>query len=410
MTGNKFTVMWLGRALLVVGGVGLTWLCFVNAVSQTFSKVSPDTVLRLDEDAPAALAQKVGVQMVAPRPIKAEAARAKLRRSLAGEPLNAKALSYYGATYDKQKMTPASRKYFVLAERVSRRELGAQMAFVFEAAEKRKEEEALARINRLLRTSYSARDRLFPLLANVITRPDGRRAMARYVSKDTPWLADFTTFAIDRGTDPSAVTAWVTGMGGLPNGLKYREVEILLFRALDARRQYSAIADLLPVIKATPKGLAQSVAISDAELVTEWQPLSWELAEGSGLIVSPVVNDKGDGLAFSISLNGGISGNALRKIVLLAPGKYRLKIDQRSGATVNGEPVPVQSSWEFSCLEGDAAKSLWRSEGVMARIDQNLTVPTGCRIQQIRLRVRAPNDHASSEALVGPISLQLVSS
>ncbi|WP_422061948.1 hypothetical protein [Sphingopyxis sp.] len=410
MTENAPVKLWLRRAALVVGGVCLAWLCFIDAVSQTFAKVSPDTVLRLDGDAPLAVVQKVGIRMIAPKPISAEAARAKLRGSLAREPLNAKALSYYGATYDKQKMTPASRKYFVLAERVSRRDLGAQMVFVFEAAEERKEEETLARISRMLRTNYAARDRLFPILANVITRPDGRRAMVRYVRKDTPWLADFATFAIDQGTDPSAVTSWVTGMGGLPNGRKFREVEMLLFRALDARRQYPAIADLLTVTKAAPKGLAQSMTISDAALIPEWQPLSWELAEGSGLIVSPVVNDKGDGLAFSISLSGGISGNALRKIVLLPAGKYRLKIDQRSGTTVNGEPVPIRSNWEFSCLDGTMAKSLWGSEAAMARIDENVTVPAGCRIQQIQLHVRAPNDHASSEALVGPILLQRVSS
>ena len=281
MTGNSPAKLWLRGAGLAIGGLCLAWLCFVDAVSQTFAKVSPDTVLKLDGDAPLAVVQKVGIQMIARKPITAEAARVKLRRSLAREPLNAKALSYYGATYDKQKMTPASRKYFVLAERVSRREIGAQMVFVYEAAEERKEKETLARINRMLRTNYAARDRLFPILASVITRPDGRRAMVRYVRKDTPWLADFTTFAIDQGTDPSAVTAWVTGMGGLPNGRKFREVEMLLFRALDARRQYPAIADLLSVAKATPKDLARSMAISDAALVPEWQPLSWDLAEGS---------------------------------------------------------------------------------------------------------------------------------
>lgn len=399
---------WLRRVALLVGGAVLAWLCFVDAVSQAYSRTSPDMVLRLDSAAPLAGAQKVRTQMMGRKPIDPQVARAKLRRSLAREPLNAKALSYYGATYDSQKMTPASRKYFVLAERVSRRELGAQMAFVFEAAKARNEEEALARISRMLRTNYSARDRLFPLLADVITRPDGRRAMARYVRKDTPWLADFSIFAIERGIDPTAVTTWVIGMDGLPEGEKYREIEILLLQALDARRQYSTMADLLSTIKTVPKSLSRSLAIEDRTLVVEWQPLSWEMAEGTGLIVSPVVNDKGDGLAFSISLSGGVSGNALRKLLLLPSGEYRLRIDQRAEASASGEAVAVRGTWDLSCMDQATPESFWRSEAVMARIDQKIRIPANCRLQQMRLRVHAPNDHATSEALVGPISVQRV--
>lgn len=400
---------WLKCGALIVGGLALTWVCFVDAVSQSFSKTSPDLVLRLDSTVPLATIQKVGTQMVGRGRIPAPVARAKLRSAMVQEPLSAKGLSYYGATFDSQKATPVSRKYFALAERVSRRELGAQMVFVMEDAKAGNEEATMARIDRMLRTNFAARDRLFPLLAGVVTRPDGRRAMARYLRRDTPWLADFSIFAIEQGIDPTAVTRWVVAMGGLPDGGKYREIEILLFRALDTRRQYPAIARLLPIAKATPKHLTQSAAINDASLVTEWQPLSWELAEGSGLIVSPVVNDKGNGLIFSISLSGGISGNAVRKLLLLPAGEYRLRIDQRASATTSGEVVPVQSHWQFTCLDGETPQALWTSEAVMKRIDETIRVPEGCGVQQLQLRVRAPNDHASSEALIGPISLQRIS-
>lgn len=422
--------------------LALGWIALRDAAAQSLGRKAPQVVLRLDPDAPEAINQWVAVRVVrAPDEAKGKL-RAMLTRSIAETPLNPTALRLLGASYGVTTRDPEGRKFFELAERTSRRDVGTQMYFIVESATRGDAVDAVTRIDRALRTSLPSRAQLFPVLGRVIQLPDGETTLARFIRKDTPWLSDFLSFAVDARVDPAAIARLVIQLDGFPDGRQRPVVEQMLFRMLEGRRDYRELAAIMPHMVTAPRGLTASVAIDEETLDPDWQPLSWQLSSSAGVVVNPIAAENGKDLVFNATLSGGISAEVARKLLLLQPGAYRLTVSQDLQGGDRGNK-DVEARWQFACMdtapaaaasppapaggvastpalpapEGGAAVAakqaasrppLWAGTPTAKKFFVDLKVPANCGVQALSLRVRSPSDAADASMTAGPLSLRRI--
>lgn len=415
-------------ALLLLG-----WFAFRDAVSQSLAKTAPQVVLRLDPAASEAINQIASLRVARQPAGSDDRLRAWLARSIAANPLSPAALRLYGASYGLAKRDPRSHKFFALAERTSRRDVGTQMYFIIESATKGDAAQTVGRIDRTLRTSRPSRGQLFPILGRVIQLPGGSETLAGQIRNDTPWLSDFLLFALDTGVDPAAI-ARLVGQTGFPGGRQRPIIEQVLFRTLEGRHNYRELAAVVPRMATAPPGLIKSVAVTEQTLDPDWQPLSWQLVSTAGMVVNPIASANGKDIVLNATLSGGISAEAARKLVLLDPGRYRLTVTQdvRGGEAGN---EPVEPRWQLDCLDsapairpmqtapsgpsgerpGASIKDavprgpLWTSTSTARTFLALFDIPADCRVQVLSLRVRARSDAANASMTAGPLSLRQIS-
>ena len=217
---------------------------------------------------------------------------------------------------------------------------------------------ALREYDLALRTSPSARDLLFPVLAAAVAEPTVARTLLRRLAAGPAWRSDFLSYmATEPRVAPAQgarflVEARAGGAVAAP-----AEVATLAARALDAGdldtawRAYRLVrpdADVRLVRDPT------FAALSDTPAVFDWTPSN----EG-GIVARSVVQDGVSRLEFEAE--PGTAGAAIEQLERLSPGRYRLTVD--AGPLSDGGEM----AWTLSCRGGSELARIALSGGAASR-------------------------------------------
>ncbi len=381
---------------IVAGALLLAWLAVVTGIAGIARAGSPVTALRwAPHDARA-------LETLADRSLTANPTRQQIadsvtlaRRAIARDATRAGALRVIAFATPGQ----GQAAMFVQADKLSRRDLAAQLWLIDHAVARNDAKGALRHFDAALRTSSAAPQILFPILSNATgdkaLLPDITAVLARRPA----WASAFLYEALN--TAPSAENL-VTLFAALDTSgfdLDPKLDQNLVNRTV-RDRSYDLARRAYAMAGGSNKALGRAVTNGGFTAPPGVMPFDWALGDAAGLIADRV--PMGDGQSrFVVRAEDSGGGIAVRQMLLLAPGSYRL--------TSKAGDVPPSGtgtvSWSVSCAPDYFPKlldvNLPATSGVF-------TVPANCPAQWIALSARNAVDGGAFESWVDDVSIARV--
>ncbi len=269
---------------------------------------------------------------------------------------------------------------FDLSGAISRRSLPTRLWLIQRSVDRGDVGGALRDFDVALRTSMTAPNVLFPILAEATTDPELVVPIARMVDRPSDWRVMFLNHAVAHGNAEGITAvvlrlrdrALVTGNG----------VDQALIARLVSERQFALagqVRDTFRPVGGTHPLVADGRFADPAALF----PFGWSLTgRGDAGSERSIVNGR---TMLAWRAEPGREGQVAAQLLLLAPGSYRLSTTAAS--TGDAEALPY---WSLGCGE--------QGGGVLARLDvpvasgasgsANFTVPQGCAGQWLTLILR----------------------
>lgn len=309
------------------------------------------------------------------------------RDALRSEPLNVRAMRQLALA------GPPGRRAerLSLAQRISRREPGTQLALLSQAAEAGDTNGAVSHLDMLLTLLPDAAPPLYPALSALIERADFRRTLAAMAKR--PWAGPFVADAMANG-DPLAVAALITeakitfDAAAPPEPLLRRLIESGHFdqaRSLAITAGAAHLHDLDGIDFASGTGASVSA------------PLTWKFISDETIAWT----EAGDGRP-EFEVRSGAKAVAAERFTHFASGTYDFVY---SAAALDGTgPVPLE--WQVACA---GALPLWRAvagtdDGALER-RARMTIPANCAYQHWRITALGADLSAPARFRIGRMTL-----
>lgn len=318
----------------------------------------------------------------------ADARSAQLaRRAIRQDATAISAVTVLGAQAQLRGDIGNARHLFVYAQSLSRRDLQTQLWAIEEAIARNDIPAALGHYDIALRTSRTAPDILFPVLAQALSDAAIRTNLVPVLAKRPPWGQAFLSHAIGSEADSRDVSRLFMALRSAGAPVRAEASASLINRLLlyghpdDAWLYYAGLRQGLdrrrsrdPLFGSNPASLSQ---------------LDWVAVEGSDAAVTLQRSESGGVVDFSVP--SGLGGPLLQQVQMLPPGSYRL-----SGSSSGiDQPDAALPYWTLTCRDGRelGRVSVARSEAKRDFAGQ-FTVPAGCPVQLLALVAR-PADGVS---------------
>ena len=317
--------------------------------------------------------------------------------ALRSEPLQAVAMRQLGMVAAAPR-GGTGIEYFMAAERISRRELIAQLMLIEQTAMDDDIAATLAHYDRVLLVYSASGQNLFPVLAKALPDMDVRAALGKYVAR--PWALDFLSNAIDLGADPASVTELMADLKmQIPPNDRDR-ITTAVIRQLLTRGHFSLAGDF---VKVSHSGnpidvdqIAMTPATSDARLAQ----LAWNFVNDDAFEVALDSSDR-----LTVRISSEKSGMVAERMTLLAPGDYLFT--QAVGYDAATPPVRLQ--WSVRCLEAASSTEIWKQSLPITpgqtTYRSAFTVPQTCAAQSWRLTATADETQFESTASISNLAL-----
>lgn len=332
-------------------------------------------------------------------------ARALTERSLAGNPLNHRALTLLGhieeLTVDDGSATaPSAARYYGLAARLSPRATEAHHWLMRHHFQNREYHKAASHADLLMRSVSTAGPAVVPFLAQMAERPEGRGAVEELLAGNPPWRARFFHHLSNYITDartPLALLLPLKATEHPPSSddLK-RYVEFLMEKKFHQLAYYTWL-QFLSSDEIAGAGLLYNGSFGSKP---SGFPFDWTFAAGAGATaeIVPLPGETGrSGLRIDFT-DGRVAFGGVSQWLLLAPGRYRLAGRWR------GELAGKRGlRWRMYC---DVPRPIPLAEtpmqlGLQAtwrELELEITIPEAdCAAQHLRLELDA---RSASERLV----------
>ncbi len=376
------------RKVLIVACVALLgWQSWSFSRASVLRLTDPAAALGINPKEPVALAAQADALMVAKSGDTAALKEAGLlsKASLRAQALNPRALRLQAFVNAKTWSSEQQRRAIALVLRASRREPGAYIWNIEDAAARDDVGAVLKNYDLALRTKTESGTVLFPILSNALSDARIRSELAPYFKKNPVWLVDFVGYALENSKDPLPLAMTVTTAGGLPPQPEFKVLGQRLLRTLvETGHATQAKATALSLYPADRK-LLTSLDLSDAATALRNPELAWQstgsASAGAGFDVGA------DGRPIMTLFAGtGVRQGAARKLLFLEAGSYHLAA--KFGAT--DSPNGAGMAWHLRCL-GEGARAAWTS-GIITPVAQSsydaiVAVPGACPAQAMEIEM-----------------------
>lgn len=397
----------LRGAAIAIGAAALAWFSFAGAVTNVFHRRNPDMALRFTSDDAVALAGRADRRVAAAGPegaLDPEVLRLA-RLSLQRQALNPVALRLIGVNASVKGGFAAGRPAMRAANRLTRRDLATQFWLIEEAVSRNDVAGALGHYDHALRTRPGSQQLLFPVMTVAVEDPALWSAFARYVREPAPWLGDFARFAIRNSSRPAAIAQFLQQSGGLPHDTVFAALEgELLKRLVEAGAFTEAARYYRSLNGANPAVLAEA-GFTGASTEERFAPLTWELFSVPGIASAFLRDEAGETIRLHATMEASTSSAIARRIIYVAPGRYRFRAVQRTAAAAEG----ASARWEIRCGGDQGGDILWTKPAPLlldgSTVDDVIAVPAGCGAITLRLIASAGTSPDGIEAIFGPVSL-----
>lgn len=313
--------------------------------------------------------------------------------SLAREPLDATALWVWGAT----SQSPKASDTILIAERVSRRELGIQMELFRALATNKDLTGGFRHLDRALTVYPEASATLLPGIAQSLDLSEVRALLSPYSQR--PWFAGLVRQAAQNAPDPLGVVALLTETKTSVHTLTPGTLPILLAKLLRAEEGYEAGQLAIRMQAINAEGLEQ-FGVSDQTIGPEGRPLTWQLTNSDAASVKQNGNS-----AVAFTVEPGRSATLLERVTVYRSGTYLLS------NTLSGSDPRLIAIWELRCIGIDGEK-LAQSQRIPVNATHQttnveITLPQGCPAQRWLFKASASDLQVSATGELKEIDLQL---
>jgi hypothetical protein len=392
---------WLLRVLLALALSILGYVCVVRTMAYATRTKDPEHAYLLspgDGRVVAALAQRQASTNSSK--IDWRRAASLSRSALQRDPTTVTAAATLGLATQAGGNVAGARRLFTYAERLSRRDLQTQLWRLEEAVGRGDVPGALRYYDIALRTSRSAPDLLFPILASALADESVMEPLTTTLARAPIWGPGFIDFAAENGSNPSATARFLLALSrrGVPVSLRAIAAVV---NALVARGSTDAAWTYYAAM--TP-GVARRAS---RDPLFEHDPafpsqFDWMTTDDAG-VNATIQPSKGGGL-FEFSAPASVGGPALKQLQVLPPGIYSLQ-----GRTEGiDQPEESRPYWTLTCRDG---RELGRvpmpntAQGP-AGFTGRFSVPTGCPVQLLTLVIRPSNSLNGSSGRIERVLLK----
>jgi hypothetical protein len=398
-------------AALAVVLAGLLWLTTAVTVSGVFGQRNSAVALAWWPGHAAArgtLARQLLMDKSAPSAAQRSRARELAEAALARDSLSVPAVTTLGLLAAEAKDLERANRLFRYSETLSRRDLATQIWLIERDVTKNDISGALTHYDRALRTSSTAGDLLFPILARASIHPKVAEQVSRLLGSRPPWWQPFVrrvTFdaALPAGSIPHLLAALRLD----PQLEEERTILADAIRRLEKEGQYASAFHLY---RSTDSVRAPGVNIRNSgfEADNPLPPFDWLLVQDPDLRAT--IDRRGDrGSALFLLASNGRGGEVARQLLMLAPGTYSLSA---VAGDVSGEEVD-RPNIGIVCASKDRLRiadlrvpSLPPTGGRVAR---EFAVPPRCEAQYLIVSAHSGLDGESSLPWLDDFTIRRIS-
>ncbi len=375
----------------------------MNAGAAIWRQLNPDLALKFQSKDSLALAMRSDILLAEGPNLRASSNRIErdAKAALISDPLNARALRQIGLTQGLTGQSASVRRLMVVAEKVSRRDVGTQMWWIEDSASRGDVTGALAHYDLALSSSKEAGPILYPILTNALEDPQIRESLAKYVRSNVIWLHGFLQYGIATSKNPKSLVELILRAGKLPKGDDFRVLERELLWKLAAAGQNLEARDFFLTLSG-----ANIQILGDARMTPEttdrrFGPLAWTLSDTPD--VNAVLDSDG---RLWIRVSAGIRALAAQRTLFLSQGQNSL-----SSTTESSPDVPQAGvTWEVLCLRKGGSDRIGKFEvstGGGNKYNINtVNVPAGCPAQLVQVFVAGKDATESSEVGISKIAIK----
>jgi hypothetical protein len=409
--GNRLNILRAG--ILTALAILLVWQVVSRSLVAYLANAAPEAALKLRPDDPRALLKLAErhFQGHAPSagppgsdgrliPVPPDRVRQWAELALAGDPLNAGALSLLGQLADRQGDQAKAERIMQAAASASVHEIVAAFWLMQKRYDQRDYDAALYFADALLRTRSQALPHVLPTLARIAENPAAKEKLKDLLARNPPWRAQFFSAlpkAVSDARTPLELLLSVRETAAPATQADLRDYLNVLMEHKLYELAYYTWLQFLPPEQLTSTGLLFNGSF---ERTPSGLPFDWTMPAGTGVTIDIAQrSDQADQKALLIELGPGrVEFPGVQQTLLIAPGTYHFKGQYR------GEIIGRRGLvWRVSCVGAPAAPigqspMMTGAAPVWQEVEFSFTVPEAdCRAQQLRLELDA---RMASEQLV----------
>jgi hypothetical protein len=321
--------------------------------------------------------------------------------ALRNQAVNPRALRVLGYYTEVTGDFADAERLVLMAERQSRRELGAQMWLIEANAQRNNVKQTLVHYDFALRVRPDSQLILFPRLSSAIVDSEIRAALKPYITAKNGWGAMFLSDAIAKNADAPLLAVLMIDSGGIADKKANRELQTSLLGRLvegghfqDARRLYLTMGGALA------KRLT-SAAFDPADRTGAHGAIGWQTiddADGGGGIIGTTGQEN---LALEIFANAANTRPVSRKLLFLTPGSYTFTANLTQLESDSGGYL----RWQLRCMQGSEGVSIWAVQSTEKNLRSRFTVPDNCSVQILELIASGGQGRSGIEATISSVKI-----
>lgn len=387
----KATLIGAGGLLLAVGA-------FMNAMGSVLASAGSPMAVAFDSRNADALAQRATEQVTAAQTDdrKLETLRRTANRALAAGPIQASAMRSVAIATAMEGDPGAALRQLTLAERMSRRDYGTQLALI-QACVAASDVPCALRHYDLALSTTPWDEMLTAKLATALAMPEVRQGLASYFHAGRPWTESFLARVANKSPDPTDVADMIVRARGLPGTPLNHESESIILARLAAAGEWEALRRFYDGLAGPGAASALDLSFSPALTEPRRQPVAWRTVR-TGLVNASFEPRNGGGLQLRTTAAAGEQGVAASKLSFLPPGRYSLITKVASGGT-------LPARWRLRCVAGAAPPI--GEQPILAEHPNifDFSIPAGCPAQLLELLAGDPDGDGESQLLITGIIL-----
>ena len=389
--------------IVVLSTLGIIGAMFAAALALSgVARIkAPQSALMLVPNESTALASRADQLFFADVQKPPKEVQALAMAALRVQAVNPKALRLLGYYADFEGDAAKAEKYVQMAERLSRRDVGAQLWLIEAAARRNDTAQTLAHYDIALRTKPETQAVLFPRLLNAIANPDIQTALKPYIRAQNGWGSRFLSYANVNSKNLPALTDLVVETGGLADKENAKIQKLGLLGRLvgeryfaDARRLYLQMPGAMPI-------RMESAAFVASDQDARYGPMGWQLIDDSDSGGNFIGKAGDKHIMLSIFANSGITRPVATKLLYQPPGSYTFevklaKLDRGDGGFLR---------WQLRCPSDVSGSPLWSIDSINASLRASFTIPANCPVQFLDLIASGGKAQTGLEATVGSVAI-----
>lgn len=386
---QRTSIEWGARVALAATMAGLGYGAVTHALAYSIRGHAPERAYALapwDGRMAALLSQKLsGPEASATDRIEGDRLA---RNALRHDPTAVAAAATLGINAEIRGDRAAALRSFAYSQMLSRRELRTQLWAIEHAVGRNDIASALYHYDVALRTSRTAPDFLFPVLASAIADAPIRVALANRMAARPAWNDLFISYVAGNGPDAQVTAAFLAALNQRRIPVSDMATAAIVTRLLSENHFDTAWAYYAAITPGVDRHMSRDPNFTANHAIPsqfDWMPVT-----DSGVSAAIQQGDK-DGL-FDFMVPTSLGGTVLRQTQLLPQGTYAL-----TGRSANIEQSGKTSLyWRLSCVDG---RELGRvvvppSAKKDGAFSGQFTVPADCPHQQLTLVVQPSEEPA----------------